>query len=101
MYRKYLFNIIRLQQKYSSGDTIPLIFCKYYKTVFAAVLGVLRAMKTARINVSLGEKLFSLYFKKIISSLQYKEVHFSSSGMYEHLLASSNQQLFHFTRIYS
>jgi hypothetical protein len=68
---------------------------------YCCVLGVLRAMKTARINLSLGEKLFSLYFKKIISSLQYKEVHFSSSGMYEHLLASSNQQLFHFTRIYS
>jgi hypothetical protein len=60
------------------------------------ILGVLRAMKTARINLSLGEKLFSLYLKKIISSLQYKEVHFSSSGMYEHLLASSNQQLFPF-----
>jgi hypothetical protein len=38
MYRKYLFNIIRLQQKYSSVDTIPLSFCKYYKTVFAAAL---------------------------------------------------------------
>jgi hypothetical protein len=51
-------------------------------------------MKTARINLSLGEKLFSLYFKKIISSLQYKEVHFSSSGMCEQFLASSNQESF-------
>jgi hypothetical protein len=103
MYKKYLFNIIRLQQKYSSFDTIPLSFCKYYKTVFAVAMywGSCGPWKPQELIYLSEKNCFLFTWRKSLALCCTKRC------IFLHLACTSTFWLppisnsFHFIRIYS